>query len=154
MSALLSFLGGNAFRMVWGEASAWLTKRQDHKYELERMARQEQTDAAAHERNLKSLTTQHELGIKTIYVQQQADTEKGELEAWVATVKATTQITGIRWVDAWNQSIRPGVATIAVIAMVCEIVAASFVLSEWHISVFSAALGIFLADRSLAKRGK
>lgn len=154
MSALLSFLGGSAFRMVWGEVSHFITARQEHKFELERLDRQERADAAAHERNLKGLQLQHDLGIKEIYVQQQAAVERGELEAWVEAVKATTIRTGIAWVDAWNQSIRPGVATIAVLAMIVEIIGLGFVLNDWHREVFSAALGIFLADRSLAKRGK
>lgn len=33
-SALFSFLGGSVFRMVWGEASAFINKREDHKQEL------------------------------------------------------------------------------------------------------------------------
>ena len=36
ISALVSFLGGSVFRMLWGEISAWLTKAQDHKHEIER----------------------------------------------------------------------------------------------------------------------
>lgn len=154
MSAILSFLGGNAFRMLWGEVAGYMTKRQDHKYELERLSRQAELEAATHERNMRALEVQHRLGIEQIYVQQEADTAAGELEAWVETVKATTRQTGVAWVDAWNAAIRPGVATIAVLVMVLEIIALGFVLNDWHVSVFSAALGIFLADRSLAKRGK
>lgn len=154
MSAILSFLGGNAFRMLWGEVAGYMTKRQDHKYELERLAKQADLEAAAHDRNMRALEVQHRLGIEKIYVQQEADTAAGELDAWVETVKATTRVTGVGWVDAWNAAIRPGVATIAVAMMVVEIIALGFVLNDWHVSVFSAALGIFLADRSLAKRGK
>lgn len=154
MSAILSFLGGNAFRMLWGEVAGYMTKRQDHKYELERMAKQADLEAAAHDRNMRAIEVQHRLGIEKIYVQQEADTAAGELDAWVETVKATTRVTGVGWVDAWNAAIRPGVATIAVTMMVVEIIALNFVLNDWHVSVFSAALGIFLADRSLAKRGK
>lgn len=154
MSAILSFLGGNAFRMLWGEVAGYMTKRQDHKYELERLVKQAELEAATHERNMRALEVQHRLGIEKIYVQQEADTAAGELDAWVETVKATTRVTGVGWVDAWNAAIRPGVATIAVLVMVLEIIALGFVLNDWHVSVFSAALGIFLADRSLSKRGK
>jgi hypothetical protein len=153
MSALLSFLGGSAFRMVWGEVSHFFTARQEHKYELERLEQQGRLDAATHERNLKAMSLQHELGIKEIYVQQEAATAAGELDAWVTVVKSTTTKTGVAWVDAWNQSIRPGVATIAVVAMLIEIALLGR-LTEWHHEVFGAALGLFLADRALAKRGK
>jgi hypothetical protein len=153
MSALLSFLGGSAFRMVWGEASAFITKRQDHKYELERLQHQERLDAATHERNLAGMRVQHDLGIKEIYVQQEAATAAGELDAWVETVKATGRMTGVAWIDGWNQSIRPAVATAALVAMFIDI-AMNQRLTAWHIEVFSAALGIYLADRTLHKRGK
>ena len=153
MSALLSFLGGSAFRMVWGEASAFLTKRQDHKHELERLAAQERADAAAHERNLAAMRLQSDLGIKVIEVQRDAAESAGELEAWVDTVKATSRPSGVAWIDGWNQSIRPMVATIAVAAMIADIVMTGKI-SAWQVEVFSSALGIYLADRTLAKRGK
>lgn len=153
MSALLSFLGGSAFRMVWGEASAYMTKRQDHKYEIERADKQAGYDAAAHARNLEALRLQSDLGIKVIETQTAAHESAGDLDAWVAAVKATGTASGVAWIDGWNQSIRPAVATIAVGAMIAEIVMVGQ-LTDWHKEVFSAALGIYLADRSLAKRGK
>lgn len=152
-SALFSFLGGSVFRMVWGELSAWMTKRQDHSYELDRMRLQADLDAAQHARNMESIRVQAELGVKTIAVQAEADIGKLEVEGWVAAVKATTIVTGIKFVDGWNATIRPGVATWAVLM----ITASEFkwiVLSEFAASVASAALGIYLADRSLGKRGK
>ena len=44
ISALLSFFGGTAFRMIWGELSAWLNKRQDHQHEIERLRLQADLD--------------------------------------------------------------------------------------------------------------
>lgn len=152
-SALFSFLGGSVFRMVWGELSAWLTKRQDHNHELDRMHLQADLDAAQHSRNMESIRVQAELGVKTIAVQAEADIGKLEVEGWVAAVKATTIVTGIKFVDGWNATIRPGVATWAVLM----ITASEFkwiILSEFAASVASAALGIYLADRNLMKRGK
>lgn len=153
MSALLSFLGGSAFRMIWGEVSAYATKHQDHKHEKELLTLQQQAEASTHQRNLESLKVQSELGIKKIYVEHQAAVDEGELDAWIAASKATQGKSGILWIDGWNQSIRPGVATIAIMAMVVEIVLLG-ALTDWHKEVFSAALGLFLADRSLTKRGK
>lgn len=37
LSALLSFLGGSAFRMIWGELSSFLNKTTDHAHEIERL---------------------------------------------------------------------------------------------------------------------
>lgn len=153
MSALLSFLGGSVFRMVWGEVASYVTKNQDHKHEKELLNLQREAETATHSRNLENLKTQSELGIKKVFVEHQAIIEEGELDAWIEASKATTTKTGIAWIDGWNQSIRPGVATIAILSMLIEITLLGH-LTDWHREVFSAALGLFLADRSLTKRGK
>ena len=153
MSAILSFLGGSVFRMVWGEVASFITKNQEHKHEKELMLLQREAEAATHSRNLENLKTQSDLGIKKVHVEHQATIEDGELEAWIEASKATGTKSGILWIDGWNQSIRPGVATIAVVAMLIEIALLGH-LTDWHREVFSAALGLFLADRSLTKRGK
>jgi hypothetical protein len=111
ISAILSFLGGSAFRMVWGEVAAWMNRRQEHAQELDRMRLQGEMDAAQHARNLESIRVQAELGIKTIQVQADAAVAGLETEAWLEAVKATGRPIGVAWVDAWNASIRPGVAT-------------------------------------------
>lgn len=153
MSALVSFLGGSAFRMIWGEVSAFVTKRQDHRHEVERAEQQGRLDAAQHARNLESIKTQADLGVREVRVRAEADQQAGELDAWVDAVRATSRMTGVAWIDGWNQSIRPMVATVAVGAMLVEIALVGS-LTEWHHEVFSAALGLYLADRALAKRGK
>jgi len=153
ISAILSFLGGSAFRMVWGEVAAWMNRRQEHAQELDRMRLQGEMDAAQHARNLESIRVQAELGIKTIQVQADAAVAGLETEAWLEAVKATGRPIGVAWVDAWNASIRPGVATWAV-AMLSAEAAAWLSLNEGAASVCYAALGLYLADRALAKRGK
>lgn len=153
MSALVSFLGGSAFRMVWGEVSHFISARQEHKHELERAEAQARHDAASHERNLAALKLQSDLGIKVIESQTAAHLAEVEGDAWLDAVRATSKSSGVAWVDAWNQSIRPGVATVAVGAMLVEI-ALLGALTDWHREVFSAALGLYLADRALTKRGK
>jgi len=153
MSAILSFLGGSVFRMMWGEVSAYVTKNQDHKHEKEMLVLQQEAEVNLHARNLENLKVQSDLGIKKIYTEHQAILEEGELDAWIEASKATGSRTGVTWIDGWNQSIRPGVATIAVLSMLIEITLLGH-LTDWHREVFSAALGLFLADRSLTKRGK
>lgn len=153
-SALFSFLGGTAFRMIWGEISAWLTARQEHKQELDRIVLQEKVDAAAHLRNLESIRLQSELGVKTIQVQAEADLDKIENTAWAGLVDSTTRMTGIKFLDVWNGAIRPWLATVAMCFILFEIMKTGWILSEWDRELFGAVLGIYVADRSLAKRGK
>lgn len=153
-SGLIAFLGGSAFRMIWGEVSAWLTARQDQAHEIERMRLQAELDAAQHARNLEAIKVQADLGVKTIEAQAEADLDRLAGGAWTALVESTTKMTGIWFVDVWNQSVRPMLATLAIAVVVAEIAMNGFVLSEWDRELVAAILGIYTADRSLSKRGK
>ena len=153
ISALISFLGGSVFRMLWGEVSSFLTKRQDHVQEMDRLRLQGEMDANQHARNLESIKVQAELGVKTIQVQAEANISEFESKAWLEAVKSTTRTVGIVWVDAWNATIRPGVATWAIVMMTLGELGL-MVLSENTLAIASVALGIYLADRNLMKRGK
>jgi hypothetical protein len=153
LMTLISFLGGSVFRMIWGEASAWLTKRQDHSQEMDRMRLQAEMDAAQHARNLEAIRVQADLGVKTIQVQAEAAIGQIEADGWLEAVKATGRAIGVAWVDAWNAVIRPGVATWSIIMLtLAEFAVIS--MSDNTAQVCAAALGIYLADRSLMKRGK
>lgn len=153
ISALISFFGGSVFRMIWGELSAFITAKQEHAQEIDRMRLQGELDAAQHARNQDAIKTQSALGVRVIEVQRDADIDRIEAGAWAGLVDSTTKITGYRIVDIWNSTIRPGVATWAIVMLT---------LSEFHVitmsefaaSVACAALGIYLADRNLSKRGK
>ena len=153
MGALLSFLGGNAFRLLFGELFAAFTKHQDHKQEMERIKLQAQLDAAQAERQQAGIKLQAELGVKTIQIQGDTDVARIEADAWLEAVKSTGRQVGVKLIDGWNASIRPGVATWSVVMLTIE-AAGLVVLSEFTVSVCAAALGIFLAERNLAKRGK
>lgn len=154
ITGLLSFLGGNVFRMIFGEIIAFLNKKQDHAQEVDRMRLQAELDAAQHARNLEAITIQAQLGVKTIEVQAAAAIGEIEAEGWLAVVNATTKTVGIAWIDGWNAVIRPGVATWAIIMMTLGELGVVAALSENTIAVCGVALGIYLADRSLMKRGK
>ncbi len=154
MSALITFLGGSLFRMLWGEISHWVTADQDHKQEIERMKLQGELDAAQHERNLSAIKIQADLGVKTIQVQADADLSRIEVSAWAQAVGDVGKQTGIKLVDIWNGFIRPLLATMALVMVVANIVNHGFNLSDWDRELFGAILGIYVADRSLAHRGK
>lgn len=152
-AALMSFLGGSVFRMIWGELSSWLTASQSHAQEIERMKLQAELDEAQHRRNQEAIKLQAELGVKVIAAQ--AESVVGEIEAqgWLEAVKATGRSIGIAWVDAWNAAIRPGLATWGVVMLSGEAMKL-LVVTEATATVIFAAIGIFVADRSLGKRGK
>lgn len=153
-SALFSFLGGSAFRMVWGEVSAYFTRKQEQKMELERMRLQGDLDSAAHARNMESIRLQADLGVKVIEAQREADADRIAAGAWASLVEGTTKLTGLKFIDYWNQAIRPALATMAMVVVVAQVVQNGFVLTDWDKELVAAILGIYVADRSLSKRGK
>lgn len=140
--------------MIFGEVISYLNKKQDHAQEVERMKLQAELDAAQHERNLAAIKQQADLQVKVIQVQ--ADAAIGAIEAtgWLEAVKATAVKTGIAWVDAWNAAIRPSVATWSMVMLSLAEIGVIHALSEQVMAICGCALGIYLADRSLAKRGK
>lgn len=152
-SALLSFLGGSAFRMIWGELSAWLNKKQDHQHEIERLRLQADLDERAHQRRMESVRFEAEQQVKIIHVQAEAAVTQIEAEGWLEAVKATGRKVGVAWVDAWNSAIRPGLATWGVVMLTLEAFALAQI-TEGTASVIFAALGIFVADRTLGKKGR
>ena len=153
ISALISFFGGSIFRMLWGEISAWMTAKQEHEHELARMTLQMQLDAQEHSFSMESLKLQADLGVKVVEAQTQAAVETTEADGWLEAIKGTTKTIGIAFVDAWNAIIRPGVATWSVL-MITANYFQWVKLDDNGWQVCGAALGIYLADRSLFKRGK
>lgn len=150
MSAILTFLGGSAFRLIWEQISGWLTARQEHAQELARMRLQADLEAAQHARNLDAIRLQAELGVKVIEAQRDADVARTELEGWAAAVAQSQKPTGIRLVDAWNGVIRPLAASIALYLWVVALNAQGWKMSDWDRELVGVILGFFFATRVLA----
>jgi len=154
ISALFSFLGGSVFRMLWGEISSFINKKQDYEHEIELLKLQGSLDTETHQRNLEAARLYADLGIKEIQAKGEAAVSEIETDAWLEAVKSTTKRIGIKFIDAWNGIIRPFVATWAVVMITIHYANNGWVLDENGWMVCSAALGIYLADRALFKRGK
>ena len=154
MGALLSFLGGSVFRMIWGGVSSWIDKQQDHKHELARLEIQGKLDADQHARNMEAIRVQSELGVKTIQVQAEANVSALEAQGWSDAVKDAMKPTGITLVDAWNGIIRPLAATIAIWLWVVALNANDWKMTDWDKELVGVILGFFFASRVLAKNGK
>ena len=154
MMAILSFLGGNAFRLIFGEIASYFSKKQEHAQEVERLKIQGDLDAAQHARNLEAIRVQHQIGVDVIRVQSEAALDRVDADAWAAASADVGKQTGIKWLDIWNGSIRPALATMAMAIVIFEFCKAGFVLTEWDRELVGAILGIYVADRHLSKRGK
>lgn len=148
-----SFFGGTAFRMIWGEFSAYFTRKQEHAQELARMKAQGELEDAAHKRRLEIMTAETSAKVEVIRVQESADVSRIEASAFEKAVEAIGRMTGIAWVDGWNAVIRPGLATWAMVMLTLNEFKL-ITMSDLAQNVATAVLGIYLADRSLSKRGK
>jgi hypothetical protein len=153
ISAILSFLGGSVFRMLWGEISSWIDKKLEHTQEMERMRLQSELDDKRHAREQEAIKTQAELSIQVVRVQGEQAISEVEANGWLEAVKATGKAIGVAWVDAWNAAIRPALATWAVV-MISAHYAHLITMDDNGWQLAGAILGIYVADRALFKRGK
>lgn len=154
IESLIAFLGGNAFRMLFGEISSAWTKHQDHRHELAMMRLQADVEAQRHGQQVEMTRLQTEAQVSVVRVQGEADIARGETDAFVEAVRATSRSSGVAWVDAWNGAIRPGLATMAGLLIAAHFARSGFALDEPGWALVSAIIGVYIADRSLAKRGK
>lgn len=154
ISALLSFLGGSVFRMIWGELSAWMKSRQDHAHELALSRLQMDLAKEQHALNMAAWAKQAELGVKVIAAQSEADVAREESAAFREAVARAFQPSGIWFVDAWNASIRPAFATVVLVLWVLALQRQGWAPGEWDLQMMGAVAGFFFADRSLRKVGK
>lgn len=154
MGAILSFLGGSAFRMIWGEVSAYFTRRQEHAQELDRMRLQSDLERDRHTRDMDRIRLQADLKVQEVKVIGDVAIQQTEATAFVEAIKAAGKPIGIFFVDAWNGSIRPCMATVALAMWILALYRAGFIPTEWDRELIAGILGFYIADRTLAKRGK
>jgi len=154
MSAIFSFLGGSAFRMAWGEIAGYFQKRQEHAQELERMRLQDELERGRFDRDMARLKLQSELGVKEVQIAGDLALQKTEADAFVEAIKSAAKPIGIAWVDAWNGTIRPAAASLALALWMFALWKAGFVMGDWDRDIVGAILGFFFADRALARHGR
>lgn len=153
-SALFSFLGGSVFRMILGEVSDWLKKKQEHAQEMDRMRLESSLEAERHSRDMDRIRLQYDLKVQEVKVIGDIAVEKAAADAFTEAMKHANQPTGIRWVDGWNASIRPAAATIALALWILALGQAGFITNDWDRELIGAIFGFFFADRALGKKGK
>ena len=154
LTSIVAFLGTTAFRFLWGEISSILTKWQDHTLEIERMKLQDELDEKVHRRKLENLKAANDFHIRELEVMRESASEAADDEAFKALINASIKSSGFRWIDFWNQSIRPQFAQLALFLWLLSISSNGWVLKSFDVELIAGILGFFIADRSLAKRGK
>lgn len=144
---LFSFLGGAAFRLIFGSVMEWLNREQEHTHEVALQQLQSELDDKRHARDCERIRLQADLKVTEVQVVSDAAERQVMGDAFLTAVRATTIQTGIRWVDAWNQTIRPAGASLALLVWVVTMAVAGFVLTDFDKELMAAFLGIFIGDR-------
>lgn len=140
--------------MIWGEVADFIKKKQEHAQEIERMQIEAGLEAARHERDMARIKMQSDLNVREVQVVGDVAVAKAEADAFTEAMRNAWKPTGIRWVDAWNGTIRPAAATISLALWVLALAHAGFILDDWDRQLVSVILGFYVADRTLSKRGK
>lgn len=166
MGAILSFLTGSAFRLIWSQIAEYLNKRQEHSQELSRMELQAKLDDNRHKNDCERIRLQSELGVTEMRVQAEGEVDKLDAMAFVESMKnamppISSAPTGNKWLDAatavvvaWNNLIRPLGASIGYYLVVAELASLHWVMGDWHRALVGTMLGFFFASRELAKGRK
>ena len=151
---LLEFLGGAAFRMIWGEVAGYLTKYQDHKHELAMISAQDAVEKARADRQMEQQRLAADLQVRVVEIQRDADVMKEEAAAFKEAMKEAWKPSGITWVDAWNGAVRPAFATTCLCLWALILHQAGWAPDDWDRQLIGGIVGFFFADRSLGRRGK
>lgn len=154
MGALLSFLGGSVFRMLWGEVSAYFTRRQEHAQEMERLEKQSKLEGERFERDMARVKLQADLKVEEVKVVGDLAIQRTEADAFVEAMKGAFKPIGIKWVDAWNGVIRPTAATFALLIWSLKVANQGFTADDFDKELLCAIIGFYFADRALGRRGK
>lgn len=155
LESLLGTLFGGAFRLI-PEVMSWMDKKDERKHELSMFDKQLEADKRRAE------------AAQTLAVTENtAKIDLADIQAIIEATKAQGQLTGIKWVDAFNSAIRPLLALQWLIILWPAVVVAGFLYSV-HFganplvamkaafgpeekAMASAIASFWLVDRSLRK---
>ena len=165
MTAILSFLGSAVFRWLLEKVFGLMERKQDHEQELELRRLQEELDSASHARNLELLVRRSELKIQETESIVRGAIEEREVDAFVESIKSASKPSGNPYIGAWNDAIRPFVATACIFMLAALLtwllpifvvsldlaakLAMATLIVDFTLSLIGAVLGWFFGNRSL-----
>lgn len=148
MSALLSFLGSAAARWLLGEVLAVWRQREDRRSEIAMMELQHRLDAERAQWQRQAVADAAAQGVRLVEAQSVAAQAQASDAMMLEAMRQIGQPSGVKWVDAWNASIRPGLATVSVLllagnAVWPDVVVVTGLLGE----IVAGVLGLYVGGR-------
>ena len=182
LTTILSLLGaglGGAMRLM-PEVFKLFTAKGDQAHEYKMTALQLEIDKARAAQGIDLVHAQRDAAISAGEMQARVEEAKGEMLAYIEAIKGQSAMTGVPWVDALNQSVRPVVTywwmvlvslykLVMIVAASIEfyfvaksltsfeglsVVITSFGKRIWTVQdagILSMILGFWFVDRSLRK---
>lgn len=149
MGGLLSFLGGTAFRWLFGSIIDQWNKYQDHKHELEMLALQHQQDADRQKWQQDAIRLHAEMGIKVIEAQTIAASSAAADAAFNLAIGGVNEASKRDdWVGKFNAFIRPELAQMSILLLAGNAIWPQHVtLTPLVTEVICGVLGVFVGDR-------
>lgn len=143
-----SFLGGTAFRWLFGEIVGFLKAKQEHQHE-QAMIRLNM-EVATHQAELRRLEIQAaaDAGVRTIEAQVEQHRSETLDDAWLEAVGSIDKPSGVKWIDGFNKFIRPELAQISIILVAANAIWPEHVILAGIVGdVVCGALGLFIGGR-------
>lgn len=148
MAGIFSFLGGTAFRWLFGELIGFFKAKQEHAQEIERMRLSHDQDNDRHKWQQEAIAAQAAAGVKVIEAQAEASAHAMADQMLLTTMETMGKPSGIQWIDGFNALIRPELAQVSIILLVASAIwPKDIVLTGIVGEVVCAALGLFLGGR-------
>lgn len=142
MTALLSFIGSAFFKLAFERLVGFFERRQDNAHELKMLEIQAQID----ERRF-----QHQMSLNRL--QGEIRQEIGLIEAMRDAHAVDAMPSGVRWIDGWVKSIRPGVTTLLIVFyIIFRYQYGPHEFGEYDQGLLGVVLGYWFASRDLQKR--
>jgi len=149
LGGLFSFLGGAAFRWLLGEVLGYLKQRDEHKMEMERLRLQHDHDRDRAQWQREAMAAAAAEGLRIIEAQSVASAARAADDAFLAAIGGVNEAsTRTDWIGAWNASIRPALASVAILLLVGNALFPAYViLSALVTDLICAVLGVFVGER-------
>jgi hypothetical protein len=146
-SAVYSFLGGTAFRLLLTFITERIQYWQEFKFETERLKLQNQIENDQAKRHIEILEAQKKAGIQLVEAEISKESNLADITNFQFVVKDATKPTGFIELDFWNSAIRPALATICTIVWIISLIIRGWILTPWDLELIAAVLGIFVGSR-------
>ncbi len=148
MSALFSFLGSAVFRWLFGEILGMVKAREERNAEIAMMQLQHTLDREREEWRRQSVKEAAEQGVKLVEAQSVAAQSQAADAMMLEAMRQIGTPSGIKWLDAWNSAIRPGLATASILLLIGNAIwPQTVIITGLFGEIVAGVLGLYVGGR-------